>query len=112
MNEEDRTLTRHALHLSPPTVRVDESPHKAQPEPKPRTTLVGAIEAIPNLGHVLRENADAGILANDLHAIDLRLRGYFHVSAGGRVFERVVEQVRQHLPESVAVRKANQVDRH
>src|SRR5208283_3845582 len=90
-----RSVLQLTLHVDGSSMRLHDPRNKAQPQAEPLLRIGGrnAIKTLENMRDVFRRDTDAVVLNNHVHRIAGARNSNLHVSAGGRVFDCIREQI-------------------
>ena len=94
---ESRTLAYFAFHTDLPAVGFDQLPGNGQPQTGPSccsgSRFVDPIEALEDVGQVLRGNAFSSVPYADLYRSPLNRRRDGDFPAGGRVGQPIAQEI-------------------
>src|SRR4051812_3103321 len=86
---------------------------EAEAEAARRPALVATVETSPHVGQLVRADPDTRVADHDRHGTcDVTIGGDLYPAVRGCVLQRVVEQVRENLPEAVAIDLEREVSGH
>src|SRR5262249_58173559 len=106
VEEEGAAGAFDALEADAAAVQVDDALHDGEAEPGPRRTVGGValhpIELVEDVRQVGRRNAASGVVDGDGGRVGLLGDGDGNAdaAAGGRVLDRVADQVQQRLAQA------------